>query len=52
MDLKFAPRIIAQVELVTKDPGKHTGETKLKDIQIISIDIVWKNISLIKLKKW
>ena len=39
-NLKFAPRIITQVELVTKGSGKHTGETKLKDIQIISIDIV------------
>ena len=40
LDLKFAPRIITQVESVTKGPGKHTGETKLKDIQIISVDIV------------
>lgn len=40
LDLNFAPRIIAQVEPIKKGPGKHTGETKLKDIQIVSIDIV------------
>ena len=38
--LKFVPRIIAQVESIKKGSGKHTGETKLKDIQIISVDIV------------
>lgn len=40
LDLNFAPRIIAQVEPIKKGPGKHTGKTRLKDIQIISIDIV------------
>lgn len=39
-DLKIAPRIIAQVEPIKKGPGKHTGETKLKNIQIISYDIM------------
>ena len=39
-NLKFAPRIIAQVKSIKKGSGKHTGETKLKDIQIISVDIV------------
>ena len=39
-DLKFALRIIAQVEPIKKGPGKHTGETRLKNMQIISIDII------------
>ena len=39
-DLKLAPRIMAQVEPIKKGRGKHTGETRLKDIQIVSIDIV------------
>jgi len=39
-DLKFAPRIVAQVEPIKKGPGKYTRGTKLKDIQIMSIDIV------------
>ena len=39
-NLQFAPRIMAQVEPIKKGPGKHTGETRLKDIQIVSIDIV------------
>ena len=39
-NLKFVPRIIAQVESIKKGSEKHTGATKLKDIQIISVDIV------------
>ena len=39
-DLKFAPRILGNVEKIKKGSGKYTGKMEVKDIDLITIDII------------